>query len=149
MEVNLKHLKLRLSHQDQSLTLLVPSVSTPVWQGPVRVRVVLSRSILLVLAVMDLQYLMMGLSGERQGEDSLLDLLSSSGNESPNKSFIYDAEPQHVPGGEDSRLYAGSTVSTFQALILIMQFALRYILAELHRTFTAIMLNLQNNCYVS
>ena len=87
--------------------------------------------------------------GATEGEDSLLDLLSSSGNESPNESFIYDAEPQHVPGGEDSRLYAGSTVSTFQALILIMQFALRYILAELHKTFTAIMLNLQNNCYVS
>lgn len=68
VEVNLKHLNLRLSHQDQSLTLIVLSVSTPVWQGPVRVRVVLSRSILLVLAVMDLQYLMMGLSGERQRE---------------------------------------------------------------------------------
>ena len=43
----------------------------------------------------------------------------------------------------------GSTVPTFQVLILIMQFALRYILSELHRTFASIMLNLQNNCYVS
>lgn len=50
-----------------------------------------------------------------------MDLLSSSGNESPNESFIYDAEPEHIPGGDDSQLYAGSTVSAFQALILFMQ----------------------------
>lgn len=51
----------------------------------------------------------------------LLDLLSSSGNESPNESFIYDAEPEHIPGSDDSQLYAGSAVSAFQALILFMQ----------------------------